>query len=65
MQNTDIFINPRQSVTFSNSIFHLENYCQTSVLLLYKGATLVDNRAHGLYTLGQQDPQPVGWYSTP
>ena len=24
MQNTDIFINPRQSVTFSNSIFHLE-----------------------------------------
>ena len=31
MQNTDTFINPRQSVPFSNSIFHLEekvtNYC--------------------------------------
>ena len=76
MQNTDIFINPRQSATFSNSIFHLEekvtnylfishskinkiasraddviNSCQTSVLFLYKGATLVDNRAHGHYTL--------------
>ena len=24
MQNTDIFNNPRQSVTLSNSIFHLE-----------------------------------------
>ena len=23
------------------------NYCQTSVLFLYKVATLVDNRAHG------------------
>ena len=27
------------------------NYCQTSVLLLYKGATSVDNRAHGHFTL--------------
>ena len=27
------------------------NYCQTSVLFFYKGATLVDNRAHGHYTL--------------
>ena len=26
-------------------------YCQTSVLFLYKGANLVDKRAHGLYTL--------------
>ena len=34
--------------------FHLKSvfyYCQTSVLFLYKGATLVDNRAHGHYTL--------------
>ena len=30
------------------------NYCQTSVLFLYKGDTLVDKRA-----------QPGGWYSTP
>ena len=34
------------------------NYCQTSVLFFYKGATLVIYRAHGPYTL-------VGWYSTP
>ena len=27
------------------------NYCQTSVLFLYIGATLVDNRAHGHFTL--------------
>ena len=27
------------------------NYCQTSVLFLYKGATLVIYRAHGPYTL--------------
>ena len=27
------------------------NYCQISVLFLYKGATLVNNRAHGHYTL--------------
>ena len=35
-------------------------YCQTSVLFLHKGATLVDNRAHGLYTLaGSQACWPV------
>ena len=27
------------------------NYCQTSVLFLYKGATLLIYRAHGPYTL--------------
>ena len=27
------------------------NYCQTSVLFLYKGATLVNKRANGYYTL--------------
>ena len=27
------------------------NYCQTRVLFLYKGATLVEKRANGFYTV--------------
>ena len=46
MQNTDIFIDPRQSVTFSNSIFYLEekltNYSDVENVNGYS-ATLTGN----------------------
>ena len=58
MQNTDIFINPRQSVTLSNSIFHLEEKVTNYLFILHsqinKIASKADDvikRANGFYTL--------------
>ena len=45
MQNTDIFINPRQSVTFSNSIFHLEEKVTNYLFILHSQINKIASRA--------------------
>ena len=45
MQNTDIFINPRQSVTFNNSIFHLEEKVTNYLFISHNKINKIASRA--------------------
>ena len=45
MQNIDIFINARQSVTLSNSFFHLEEKVTNYLFILHSKINKIASRA--------------------
>ena len=55
MQNTDIFINPRQSVTFCNSIFHLEEKVTNYLFILHSQINKIASRADDVIKLSLSD----------
>ena len=55
MQNTDIFINPRQSVTFCSNIFHLEEKVTNYLFILHSQINKIASRADDVIKLSLSD----------